>query len=554
MSSALRGLCFHDPRAFVIGAEHLTETGMTDEFAGWLAEERGLGGDWRRAFDRAFAGYRERARALAALDPEVWFPPRKQNICVVVDAERTRPYYLPFNKASWLVYADDFAPDESPELAIYLLLHTERLCLTQSPTAAVAHNLGYWLQRSEAEIAGFASGAERSRRPDAEAFRALAQAQAWIGALHHPTLRPLAGAPDEPLGRIPNTGLLASRAMQPHLIELVRAFRETTAEVARRYFAAWEGEPAPERVTGWLREAAPRVLVTGESGAVLWDPDAPGDVAAANEALADVPAAVAESIRADIETVDRLTTRFLGALRDPASLPLPGGDIEQTGLSYIHATRRLIAYNLLEADMHRTREPAAPYERLMLAARTVHEWAHLAVDAGLVCVPESRQSEHARAVLAFTDALADIVKNAPPELAEVAEHERALTGSESLAVGLRDVVLGRMPDYLANLLARRVLDPLEMETYVRQQVTSLAQENLGPFGQIARHAFELQYLSLGSLADPMGYFLDTTWFADTFIAGGIVTRARFEALVEAMARISACVAIDEAEVSPGARA
>ena len=55
----------------------------------------------------------------------------------MTDAERTRPYYLPFNKSSWLLYATDFDPDATDlELATYLFFHTERLCLTKSPAAA----------------------------------------------------------------------------------------------------------------------------------------------------------------------------------------------------------------------------------------------------------------------------------------------------------------------------------------------------------------------------------------------------------------------------------
>ncbi len=545
MTAALRSFYFHDPRVFVLGIEHLTARGMSDTFAGWLAEEHDLGAGWVSAFNRAFGAYEERTRALSAADPEVWFPPRRQNVCVVLDAARTRPYYLPFHKASWLLYADDFAPDTSDvELGAYLFCHTERLCLTASPAAAVAHNLGYWLLRSEAERRAFAAAAARSTRPDAAAFQRLAEALPWIAELHHERLRPLEGPPTEPMGRLPHTGLIATAAVQPKLFALVEAFRETTRAVAAAYFAGWEGAPAAATVTEWLRRAAPNVLVTGEDGAVLWDPATPSAVAHLEQALGDIVPAAAESMRADLEVIDGVTRRFFGALAAGVTLPLPGGDIEQSGLTYIHATRGLVAYNVAERDMHRSAEPAAPYERLMLAARTMHEWGHLAVDAGLVRVAPAHKSAHARAELAFVDALRDIVRHAPPELAAVAEEERARTGASDLATGLKDTVLGRMPDFMANVLARRLLSPAEMETYVRQQVTSLAQENLGPFGQLARYAYEIQYLALSAVDDPMGYLLSSTWFDATFLEEGIVTRERFEALVAAMRRICDCFEID----------
>ena len=42
----------------------------------------------------------------------------------------------------------------------------------------------------------------------------------------------------------------------------------------------------------------------------------------------------------------------------------------------------------------------------------------------------------------------------------------------------------------------------------------------------------------------MAYFLESTWFNDTFIDGGVVTRARFVTLVEAMTAICDCYEVD----------
>jgi hypothetical protein len=549
MTDALLGLYFHDPRAFVVPVEHLTDEGMSAPFAKWLRKEHEIDEAWIALFDRAFSLYRERASELNEKDPDNWFPARKQNICVVLDAERTRPFYLPFNKASWLLYASDFDPEISHhELATYLLLHTERLCLAQNPAVAVAHNLGYWLLRSDEEIEAFRSAANRATRPDASAFRALANAMDWVRRLRHPKLEPLEEEPDEPVGQLPQTGIIATASMQPLLVDLVAAFRSTVGEVAKHYFERFAGEPAASTLVDWIAESVPEVLVTAHGGEVVWDPGAPGEVDALTRALGEASAEIVASIRADLEVADARTRRFMQCLKTPAALPLPSDDIEQSGLTYIHATRKRIAYNLHEPGMNRCLEPSAPYERLMLGARTMHEWGHLAVDAGWVHLPESRRSEHARALVAFADALEDIVSHAPNELASVRDEELALTGADSLGVGLRDVVLERMPDYMANVLARELLPSEEMETYVRQQVTTLVQEDLGPFGQLARYAYELQYMTLSGVDDPMAYFFESTWFREMFIEPGIVTRERFETLVEAMRAICACYAIDDAAI------
>ena len=500
MSERLRKLYFHDPRAFVIGVEHLCDTGMSDTLAGWLDEKRGLDTAWVESFNASYTRYRERCRTLAERDPEVWFPPRKQNVCIVTAPQTVRPYYLPFHRASWLLYASDFDPAlGSPELGAYLFLHTERLCLTQSPSAAVAHNLGYWLLRSDEEIAGFSAAAGRTERPDADAFRELADAQAWIADLHHPILKPLEGEPTERVGKLPHSGLIATASMQPKITRLVRAFVNTTQSVVTAYFASYAPGAGHDAVIDYVRSAEPDVLITAGEGDIVWDPRSPSDTDALAGALDGVNAAVAESIVADLRTVDDATRRFKALVGDIDALPLPADDIEQMGLTYIHETNKRIAYNLNERDMNRTREVSAPYERLMVAARTVHEWCHLAVDDELVHMPAGNKSALARAEIAYADALNDIIAHAPDELSEVAEQERERAGVTNLGAGLRDIVLQRMPDYLANVLARRVLTPEEMETYVRQQVGTLAQEDLGPFGQIARHSYELQYLHLSQV-------------------------------------------------------
>ena len=78
----------------------------------------------------------------------------------------------------------------------------------------------------------------------------------------------------------------------------------------------------------------------------------------------------------------------------------------------MHRARRLLAYNLDEPGIDRRHGPALPYARAMLGARAVHEWAHLAVDAGWVplAVPAATFEHRLGALAAQLDA---VVARAP---------------------------------------------------------------------------------------------------------------------------------------------
>jgi hypothetical protein len=552
MPSSLASYCFCDARVFLIPIEQLDGDGIAPAFAAEL-EAHGIATAWIARFGEAYRCYRSRAEELARRAPETWFPPRKQNVCVVRDAARTRPYYLPFNKSSWLFYAEDFdAQLGDVELGAYLFFHTERLCLTQNPTAAALHNLGYWLLRSGEERAAFARAAARSTRPDAAALRAIAAALGFVERIHHAELAPL-GKATEAYGQIPHTGLLVPISLQAEVTALGRAMREASAQVARDYFAGFTPAPgAAARLVEWIAAAAPDVLVTGAGGDTVWDPASPRETARLRQVLGEIADEVAESVREDLAVAGAHSRRFVAALKDPDALPRPGADIEQTGLVYLHRERRLCAYNLAEPDMNRLAEVAAPYERLMLGARTIHEWGHLAVDAGLVRVARDDAGEHARATRVLAELFDDIARDAPAELRDVVRHETKSAGGVSLGAVLVARILGRMPDYQSNLLARRLLSADEMETYVRQQATTLAQEQLGPYGQLARYAYELQYLHLSRVPDAMDYFLDSTWFGEQFVEPGIITLARFAELAEAVRAVCATYSIDEDAFVPGA--
>ena len=134
----LRRFYFAHPELVVLPVEHLSERGMSEAFAEALQQERRVSDGWIELFDRAYATYWERAAWLYARAPETWFPPRRQNLALVLEPERTRPYYQPFHKSSWMLYASDFDPETSNlEHATYQLLHAERLSTSRDMAMAI---------------------------------------------------------------------------------------------------------------------------------------------------------------------------------------------------------------------------------------------------------------------------------------------------------------------------------------------------------------------------------------------------------------------------------
>ena len=124
------------------------------------------------------------------------------------------------------------------------------------------------------------------------------------------------------------------------------------------------------------------------------------------------------AVHADLAAIDRHTRAFLAALVDPRRAAGAAAEHVQSGYTYLHAERRLIAYNLDEPGMERLHGPPLPFARAMVGARTVHEWAHLADDAGWVprtvvarrriarCAPRSPRSSTRRSPRAPADGAA----------------------------------------------------------------------------------------------------------------------------------------------------
>jgi hypothetical protein len=111
-----------------------------------------------------------------------------------------------------------------------------------------------------------------------------------------------------------------------------------------------------------------------------------------------------------------------------------------------------------------------------------------------------------------------------------------------------------MPDYRANLVARAFMSGAEREVYVRHNVRTLRAEYPAPhlWRMLIRYLFEYQYLlpalGLAQVEDPRAFLFHSTWFADDFLATGVLTEARVDALATAVARLCACHAVDPARL------
>ncbi len=544
------GFCFAHEDLFLIPVEELSGQGLDPGFASRLLD-RGLASPaWLERFDRAFRLYWRRAQELSRASPKDWLPPRGLDVCVALGPLSVRPFFQPLGRSSCLLEHADFEPRTSSlEFATYQFFHAERMNLLQEVVPALVHDLGYWLVRTREELADFQAGCRRARGGEASGWRALAQALEWISCCHHPRLRPApdtagSGAP------LPGTQVLVPARFRPDLEQLVRRWSQAAAERVTGYFAARAASSGsePGELAEWLRSERPLLLVTGKKGEILWDPREPERAERLQAELRGVTADAAHSLRADWSVVGARSRAFLDSLTSPDDLPAPDARLDQDGLAYLHRERKLVAYNVHEPGMQRLREPAPPYERWMLGARTIHEWGHLAVAAGHVPVPaaDGPRFEDAQARLAeLFDAL---VRDAPPALrAHAAAPLAALQRrSPSAGRGLVELVLDRMSDWQSNLLAQRYLFPEERETYVRNNVRPLlsALDSRHLFQALARYLFEYQYLAFSS-ADPRRHFLGCTWFAEQFLARGLLTEERLSELLACVAELCRCHQVDE---------
>jgi hypothetical protein len=542
-----------DPRLVLVPIEHLGPTGMDAAMAALLVEHAGWTAASVTLFDAAFALYWTRGTALARRT-STWLAPRRRHVAIVRDPVSVRPYVQLLNTSAWMLYASDVDASLShPELAGYLLAYGDRLAVSREVTTAAVETAAWWLERTDAECAAFAEAAARSPRPDGDAFRALADALPWLRRLRHETLRPMVVvSPHRP---IPGTGLLVPRALEAEPPALVGRWTAVARRTLAEWRAAWRsGDPAAvSELCEWLRDDAPPLLVTGTGNRVLWDADAPDRIGPVRAALRTGDAVAVRAILADLRLVAERTREFHAALVDPAALPAPAPNTDQSGYAYLHLPRGRIAYDVDEPSMERLVGPPLPWARHMLGARVVHEWAHLADRAGWVIRTATRErfAELRRALAAALDATiaaapSPVRRAAAVDVAALAE---AADGSAGRA--LVRILVSRMPDYRANLIAWRFMRPMERETYLRQNVRTLRLDyDASRFWRmLVRYLYEYQYLGarLGSptITDPRAFFIESTWLDEDVLRAGVVDDAGFDTLAAAVAELCASYAIDE---------
>jgi hypothetical protein len=545
-----------DPRCVLVPPEHLTPNGMSEAFASLLIERRGWSAVRTALFNAAFALYWERCDALARRTR--WWPaPRRRHVAIVGEALSVRPYVQLLNTSAWMLYDADFDPERShAELAAYLLALGDRMALSGEVATAAVHAAAWWIERTDEECAAFAAAAARSSRPDAAGLQAVAAALPWLRRLRHETLKPLVlASPHRP---IPGTGLLVPREIEAEPPALVARWRSAAEDTLARYRSACRSSGAADAAAlyDWLTVDAPPLLVTSAGGRIVWDPDTPLRIGGLRAELKGADGAAVRRIAADLRLIARHTRTFLDAVVDTDALPRPTATTEQRGYTYLDGTRRLIAYNLREAGMERLLGPPLPYEHAMLGARTVHEWTHLADAAGWV--PRTVTDEHWKELEAVLATEIDAAIGSAPEAirAHTAADLRELSAAGSPGLGLVGVLLTRMPDYRANLVARRFMTEAERETYVRHNIRSLGpsypRERL--WRMLIRYLYEYQYLgshlALTAMEDPRGYFVDGTGFGREFFESRVLDEAAFERMSNGVARMCGCWTVEESRFRP----
>ncbi len=540
---------FDHDGCFLLPLEELSPRGMSAELASELVSRSLLSKRAVELFDAALACLHDRLSALHAALPGSHAPPRLLNVLVISDAETTRPFFQPLPDMSAVIYASDLDPETcTPESAAFHLLFAERLGQTKRYGKALLASLPFLLSLDDAQAAAFIRGAESATRPDAEMPRRLAALLPRIRTHVLAEGAGLAGAPPEGWGKIQGTGLAIDRAFFPELSRLGAEVEAVAGAVATSYLERQRTRTKSHEndVVAFLRDARPQLLVLSEDGETLWDPERPTETSALAGALASIGELPAKSLIADLKTIDRVTKRFFEAIAEPSTLEVPVESMEEAGGVFVHHERKLVAYALVQPGLDARVEAAPPVHRMLLAARTAHEWGHLAVDSGLVPIPEKNRrrfdeaSDELRAL--FLRIYKKMPASAKPMLdEEVAELEKTGTRIEMLP-------LTRIEDYRSNLIARRILRPEELEAYVRVNVRSLAAEPIGILQKLARYAYEGQYLGLISMTDPLSYLFSGTYLREELIASDFVSEAALRELFALVRTLCTSYEIDEAKL------
>lgn len=545
----LASFYFDHEGCFLLPLEHLTREGMTEALASEIERRRLLRRPSIDLFDAAIRLLFERQGALHQAAPDTHLPPRLANVLVVTEQETTRPFFQPFVDASVILYAADLDPERSSaEHVAFQLLFAERLGQLKRYGRGLLATLPLLLSFDEASIASFVRGAASATRPDADVAKSLA---ALAGDIRRNVLADglgLGASPPDGYARIQGTALATERSFATQLGKLAKEAEETAARVATTYLTRQRSRSAAheEEVCRYLESDKPSVLVLDENGEIIWDPERSADTSAVREALREIGERPAKSLTQDLATVSRVTRDFLRLLADPDALVVPTQSLEEAGGVFVHHTRRLVAYSIAQPGLDVRTEAAPPFHRLLLAARTAHEWGHLAVDGGVVPVPPHKRRQFEEAGRELRALFTRVMRTAPPGAKEGIESE--LAELEREGTRLEELPLARIEDYRSNLLFSRVIRREELEAYVRVNVRSLLVEPIGILRKLARYAYESQYLWLSKMAAPWTYLVSTTFILEEMVESEIVTEATLRQLLQLVGQLCQSYEVDESKL------
>lgn len=552
----MRRFVLADHRAFAIPAEALTERGLDAHLAALLLDEGRTTASQLQCLELGFQLYWQRCADLHARAPRSWFAARQTNLLIVDDAHRVIPYLEPFRGTSSMLYASDL--DTHPEYIAALLVHMERLSLLRLVPAAMAFNLSYWFDRDTASREAFALAAREARRPDAAAFVALAEAFSWIDELLHDPLHAPQQEATEPHFAIEGADLYVPRRLRAEFMGLGQAAESAVRPVmaatqsASPVRDAAKASRALDDLCDWLLQARAHVIVRGPHGGTLWTPQH-DDPVLVRRVLAEADDESVASIHADLRIIDARSRQFLERLSDPEALPTSCAVLEAGDGTYVDAARRAVVHELKQPAFDACNTPAPPYHRLLLGARVMHEWGHIAHTAKILYLPQERRPEYAAARAELGERFRHVIDSVPAAFKDtVAEEMQGIEPRpDEQAKALARKTLGRVGDYLANMLCARLIPGEEMQAYARTNVRHHLDEHLGLVSELARYAYEIHYLGLAGM--PRSYFYATSRFPDHFIHTGIVREDDVEALFDAAGRVLACYAIDESRLVLPAR-
>ena len=537
---------FQDNRGDLVPSEHLAVDGIDGHFAARLAEQPGWTREHVSLLEKALVLYVDRYETLAARFSFL-SPPRLKTLAVISQPDSIRPFARILNESCSTLYLSDIDPAISnPEFAAFLLALAERREETGEVLLAPLHLAPWWFERTSAEVDAFSRAARNSPRPDAESYRAIGNASGWMKKLRHRTARPARRSKD--FHEIAGTGLLVPHAQKDQPGKLLEQIRNSANQTLASFYARQHVEPGKglHELTAYLQKNRPPLIITDANQAVLWD--ASEDNTAAVEArLAECGQPVLQSILEDLRCIASRTQTFLDSLVSPEALAPTDQAAEQSGYAFMHRSLGKIAYNLDEPAIERLRSPAIPYARAMLGARTLHEWAHRAVDSGWVPRQmDDPQWKESKQVLASL--LDGVIAELPADVrTSVAADLKLLEREASAGATLTDLFENRIEDFSANLLAARIQTTVERESYVRQNVRPLRRlySSEKKLRTLVRYLYEFQYLHFSSMADPQAYFFEATWFEADFFESGILDGEKFEELTQAAARLCRAHAVDE---------